>query len=89
MVTGNGDLVAANMYPCDEANCFESFSKEGWLSKHKEKTHGISAVKRARLSCPVCQKTFDRRKKLTRHMSVHRYVTRDCQNLFFLFLENT
>ena len=39
-VSGGGDLVA-NMYPCDEPNCFESFSKEGWLAKHKEKVHGI------------------------------------------------
>ncbi len=73
VMTGNGDLVAANLYPCDEPNCFESFSKEGWLAKHKEKTHGIVSALKVGLSCPVCLKTFDRRKKLTRHMSVHKY----------------
>ena len=75
LVTANGESVLANMYPCDEDNCFESFSKEGWLSKHKEQAHGKAYVAsaRGRLSCPICQKNFDRRKKLHRHMKVHRY----------------
>ena len=74
LVTANGESVSANMYPCDEENCFESFSKEGWLSKHKQQAHGKAyvATPRGRLSCPICQKNFDRRKKLHRHMKVHR-----------------
>ena len=78
LVTANGESVSANMYPCDEENCFESFSKEGWLSKHKQQTHGkayvatAAAASRGKLSCPICQKNFDRRKKLHRHMKVHR-----------------
>ena len=75
LVTANGESVSANMYPCDEENCFESFSKEGWLSKHKQQAHGkayVATGARGRLSCPICQKNFDRRKKLHRHMKVHR-----------------
>ena len=74
LVTANGESVSANMYPCDEENCFESFSKEGWLGKHKQQAHGkpYAATARGRLSCPICQKNFDRRKKLHRHMKVHR-----------------
>ena len=77
LVTANGESVSANMYPCDEDNCFESFSKESWLGKHKQEAHGkvfVAVASRGRLSCPICQKVFDRRKKLHRHMKVHRCV---------------
>ena len=62
------------MFHCDEPNCLESFSKEGWLARHKEKSHGVlheMGLSRTPLECEVCNRTFKTPSKLAQHKKIH------------------
>lgn len=73
----NSDI--ANLYQCDEPGCLQSFSKEGWLQRHKQRDHvaAISVYENASgggkvYACRTCGKEFRNSSKLSAHMRVHR-----------------
>lgn len=64
------------MFNCDASGCFQSFTSEGWLARHRARTHsdapspgnGAPSV----YSCNQCGKEFFKLSKLTQHVKTHR-----------------
>ena len=65
------------MFNCDAPGCFQSFTTEGWLARHRSRSHselpspgnGSARV----FSCNQCGKEFFKLSKLTQHVKTHRY----------------
>lgn len=63
------------LYNCDAPACFQSFTTEGWLARHRSRSHGDlpSPGTGSRVySCNQCGKEFFKLSKLTQHMKTHR-----------------
>ena len=64
------------MFNCDAPGCFQSFTTEGWLARHRSRSHselpspgnGSARV----FSCNQCGKEFFKLSKLTQHVKTHR-----------------
>jgi len=64
----------AAMYHCDVPGCFQSFTTEGWLLRHRQKLHAelVGQDTTARVySCNQCGKEFLKLSKLTQHIKTH------------------
>merc|ERR1719187_2393146 len=64
------------MFHCDFPGCFQSFTTEGWLARHKSRQHSdqIMEVNGENIkiySCKQCGKEFYKHSKLTQHIKTH------------------
>ena len=72
------------MFNCDAPGCFQSFTTEGWLARHRSRSHselpspsnGSARV----FSCNQCGKEFFKLSKLTQHVKTHRYLRKQCNS---------
>jgi DNA-directed RNA polymerase subunit RPC12/RpoP len=64
-----------SMFNCEAPGCFQSFTTEGWLARHRSRSHadlGSQANGSARVySCNQCGKEFFKLSKLTQHVKTH------------------
>lgn len=63
------------MFHCEAPGCFQAFTTEGWLARHKARSHTDipsqeNAVQRV-YSCSQCGKEFFKLSKLTQHLKTH------------------
>merc|ERR1719410_122020 len=61
-------------FHCDAPGCFQSFTTEGWLLRHRSRQHANlpsqNTVPRV-YPCTQCGKEFGKMSKLTQHMKTH------------------
>lgn len=70
--------------------CFQSFTTEGWLLRHRSRQHGDLPSQNSGpriYPCSQCGKEFGKMSKLTQHMKTHRYLT-EKQQIYCIFLIN-
>ena len=64
------------MFNCDAPGCFQSFTTEGWLARHRSRSHSELASpsngNNRVFSCNQCGKEFFKLSKLTQHVKTHR-----------------
>merc|ERR1719195_369085 len=65
-------------YHCDIPGCYQSFTTEGWLMRHKARQHndiraslGLGETGDRTFPCQQCGKQFAKMSKLTQHMKTH------------------
>ena len=58
-------------YHCDVQGCYQSFSTEGWLMRHKTRQHCDTGAEDKVWPCNQCGKQFAKMSKLTQHMKTH------------------
>lgn len=60
-------------FSCDVTGCYQTFTTEGWLMRHKARQHTESLVysEEKSYSCQQCGKQFQKISKLTQHMKTH------------------
>ena len=63
-------------FHCDIPGCYQSFTTEGWLIRHKTRQHAeeMRFSEEKQYPCTQCGKTFAKMSKLTQHMKTHRYT---------------
>ena len=65
-----------HMFHCDAPGCFQAFTTEGWLVRHKTRSHtdipGQENGAQRVYSCNQCGKEFFKLSKLTQHVKTHR-----------------
>merc|ERR550519_1128447 len=64
------------MFHCDFPGCFQSFTTEGWLARHRSRQHTDQLMETNGenikiYSCKQCGKEFYKLSKLTQHMKTH------------------
>ena len=61
-------------FHCDVTGCYQSFTTEGWLLRHKARQHGDEGrfSEERSFNCQQCGKQFAKMSKLTQHMKTHR-----------------
>jgi len=64
------------MFHCDFPGCFQSFTTEGWLARHRSRQHADQIMETNGeniniYSCKQCGKEFYKHSKLTQHMKTH------------------
>merc|ERR1712080_246947 len=64
------------MFHCDFPGCFQSFTTEGWLARHRSRQHADQIMEANGeniniYSCKQCGKEFYKHSKLTQHMKTH------------------
>jgi len=68
-----GEARLANFH-CDVPGCYQSFTTEGWLVRHRQKQHSDLTVHdfNPRIyACIQCGKEFNKPSKLTQHLKTH------------------
>merc|ERR1719300_198347 len=60
-------------FDCDVTGCYQSFTTEGWLLRHKARQHGDEGrfSEERSFNCQQCGKQFAKMSKLTQHMKTH------------------
>jgi len=64
------------MFHCDFPGCFQSFTTEGWLARHRSRQHAEQIMEANGenvniYSCKQCGKEFYKHSKLAQHMKIH------------------
>ena len=61
-------------FSCEVAGCYQTFTTEGWLLRHKARQHNetLGFTEEKFYSCQQCGKQFGKVSKLTQHMKTHR-----------------
>jgi len=67
-----GEARLANFH-CDVPGCYQSFTTEGWLIRHKHKQHPNQKQHLGPriFTCTQCGKQFNKPSKLTQHVKTH------------------
>ena len=76
-MAAGADRVTAQFH-CDAAGCYQSFTTEGWLMRHKARQHTDLSSSPAfptgpgrSYPCTQCGKQFGKMSKLTQHLKTH------------------
>merc|ERR1719244_1623262 len=68
-----GEARLANFH-CDVPGCYQSFTTEGWLIRHRQKQHAelhLHDLGPRIFTCTQCGKQFNKPSKLTQHVKTH------------------
>lgn len=71
MAAGSDRSLA--QFHCDVPGCYQSFTTEGWLARHKSRQHSdvLMMTEERVFPCQQCGKVFAKMSKLTQHMKTH------------------